>query len=1627
MDEEEESRISCSCKSTCKMRRTAKNENRGCPCKTEGVPCGNKCTCHAKLPCENKKPASTTVKSETAFAINISDNNNSHSSGALGFQSDSKGASRTVQQRTIQEEVKHASKKRKASEASTNRKEDKEKKSAIKCIKSEVVSGGESESDSEGASRTVQQRTIQEEASHASRKRKSSEASTNREEDDGKKSAIKCIKSEVVSGGESESASEAANGDFCTDVVFALDFSSSVTEEELKKEVDFAKNLAKSWNVNSGYSKAAFVAYGDECQTLWSFNPDNKRSSVKIVHKEMKNSKCRRMDLALKEAAHNLSKIKQRRRNQHQLVVLITAGKQLSNLKQREEEDDRLLSAAELLSLRYIKVIIVPVGLETDFKQLGLIVKRPQSLFPLSSFEELTPSQAKKIASGIKKTIDIDTYAKKQFQIVSFSGIPPDAGLWEKISLCSDVIEGAWYLLYDDLKKTGRREKVKSLIRESIDNFHNTLVSDSKVCISLAVFGPLGAGKSFFLNFLLNHGLSGEDKVENGPLPSASGGSQTPLPIYVKYGKRVQVLLHKQKKGESPDVWFSEEELGNGTLARVNNLLKEKFEKGASLSHVNCIELQGPFPVFHYLKERAMTNCGHLELEVDVEFVDVPGLGDETGNDSINIELSKADVVLFFDNSKSGRSVSSEDIAQIFRRRNEFEFTSRPKLVHVVNDRGETSSASSCNFDHLCEQKKKDLERAWSNFLPSSFEDEEIKPDCYQDVRKKLPQLNGEVLLEKLSQESEVVYFHTGNSGLIKSLKNVINDHVQNVKIKETIHPFLQKVHWAAKKLRTRIGKSHTTERRKSQPHRVKVKEDKLPNFQMLANPDQVSDFVSSLNIDHTTLQLQYDIVKMFDFLYNDFLVSEETVTFLLDRLKVSLENFRHRLIEHYKNENCSVSRDISELIDLGEMLSESRVQQYCTNSAPAYLLHVLEKGRNKNPFGKYKKRWSSASDDERGVLCSEFLYILLDRIMRGPLEKETRDQAYKKSHFHFMSQLKQDVKDLFTFGSLEDDASRLNVFKLLNKPIDIVIKFCSHSIREINPHPSLDVQADISLPERMKDAHEDSIIPLESSHCKIIKEMNDLLLKPATKGAEAIRKLESKLSLGKGALVPRQSQSADQQRSWAKVLVNILSDEDHFNIPLDPSLILDSHDPEVDKLLSQARKRLFAHEKSSVTCKIDTMQDLSDNEIHVKKGSLEEHCLEVWVSPKMYDNLDTIRKEFKDPTQQVAPIFMPTIRPGPTPDIRGNFFLEEDPWSKDERTNDVEEEDGNRGDGGVAKESKDLNIFLVVEKQHLETIQSTVDDLESPAERNIKLMYVVLPQKGRGIGVTRAIIKSLAECLKFSLYWTIDDDVQFMYQFDGNDRRWHKCSLVRGLLFGQRVFQTCQQKTVKKLSLDERHDLKEKITEKWPCFAKKTKRSAEYLLLDDNSFAKVQKNPGLLHSPFTNIPVDCDGDPAKEVEMKVCEQEFVDACRKRLFEEAVDHIAGVSIAHESTKRYDYTSKYPAADYMQSEQRYQVVLNNTRALKKRNFVTDEIIFHEEEFQIHDKDKRNTPYWGIRGSDKSFCHALTLGGVIGYQVIRVVHSHKKLTNVFDRVGPSYIGSQSPFRSEDEDEEDMDVNS
>lgn len=107
------------------------------------------------------------------------------------------------------------------------------------------------------------------------------------------------------------------------------------------------------------------------------------------------------MDLALREAAKHFML----KPTQNQLIVLITAGKQLSGAEGSEDEQGILSSTSEELRSRNIKVIIVPVGWETDFKELGRIVKRPQSLFPLRSFDDMTNETAEKIARVIKDTI----------------------------------------------------------------------------------------------------------------------------------------------------------------------------------------------------------------------------------------------------------------------------------------------------------------------------------------------------------------------------------------------------------------------------------------------------------------------------------------------------------------------------------------------------------------------------------------------------------------------------------------------------------------------------------------------------------------------------------------------------------------------------------------------------------------------------------------------------------------------------------------------------------------------------------------------------------------------------------------------------------------------------------------------------------------------------------------------------------------------------------------------------------------------------------------------------------------------------------------------------------------------
>lgn len=103
-------------------------------------------------------------------------------------------------------------------------------------------------------------------------------------------------------------------------------------------------------------------------------------------------------------------------------------------------------------------------------------------------------------------------------------------------------------------------------------------------------------------------------------------------------------------------------------------------------------------------------------------------------------------------------------------------------------------------------------------------------------------------------------------------------------------------------------------------------------------------------------------------------------------------------------------------------------------------------------------------------------------------------------------------------------------------------------------------------------------------------------------------------------------------------------------------------------------------------------------------------------VSLCMYNRLNAICEEFRDPTNQLAPIFIAIIRPGQTLDIQGNYFLEEDPWRNASLIHD-DEKDGKTNKDSIQDSSLGLNIFLVVEPNHVERLKSTINGLRKPTE----------------------------------------------------------------------------------------------------------------------------------------------------------------------------------------------------------------------------------------------------------------------------------------------------------------------
>lgn len=147
--------------------------------------------------------------------------------------------------------------------------------------------------------------------------------------------------------------------DIDADIVFLIDASSFVTQDNLIKEKDFVKSLTKFLNVAPEASRAALVLFGTLPNTEIKFNDYRTlRDFNDRVDQARALGGFRRMDRALDEAANVLA---DRRRGVPHIVVLVTTGNQ-----SRSEDGIPLDDALEPLEKLGAHTFVVAIGHDPD-------------------------------------------------------------------------------------------------------------------------------------------------------------------------------------------------------------------------------------------------------------------------------------------------------------------------------------------------------------------------------------------------------------------------------------------------------------------------------------------------------------------------------------------------------------------------------------------------------------------------------------------------------------------------------------------------------------------------------------------------------------------------------------------------------------------------------------------------------------------------------------------------------------------------------------------------------------------------------------------------------------------------------------------------------------------------------------------------------------------------------------------------------------------------------------------------------------------------------------------------------------------------------------------------------------
>lgn len=180
--------------------------------------------------------------------------------------------------------------------------------------------------------------------------------------------------------------------DVTADIIFMVDSSGLVGNENYQKEKEFIKSLARLVNVTSEKSRIAVIAYSRSPILAVQFDKSLDEFDKRVDEMPLLGGSERRMDVVLQTAGKVLNTDRQ---HVPKIAILLTAGRQIPGGISLDTATQRLRSLNAT-------ILVLAIGQQYNKQELVPVVAEEEDLFELPSFDALV-SNARTIGQAIEE------------------------------------------------------------------------------------------------------------------------------------------------------------------------------------------------------------------------------------------------------------------------------------------------------------------------------------------------------------------------------------------------------------------------------------------------------------------------------------------------------------------------------------------------------------------------------------------------------------------------------------------------------------------------------------------------------------------------------------------------------------------------------------------------------------------------------------------------------------------------------------------------------------------------------------------------------------------------------------------------------------------------------------------------------------------------------------------------------------------------------------------------------------------------------------------------------------------------------------------------------------------------